>query len=157
MGLSAAEIYEVASLRIAGNGNSDLSADRIITLLEDSKLRGLGGAGFPTGRKWHILRDQPAPRLMAVNIDEGEPGTFKDRQSTSAAAVRGTLGQDAGSQSRTDNTDRRVQLGRSALDPPGDARQDLDIIVDMAHRLGLNWDYPGPAAVFDEMRKAMPS
>ena len=47
--------------------------------MEDSGLRGLGGAGFPAGRKWRIVRDQPAPRLMAVNIDEGEPGTFKDR------------------------------------------------------------------------------
>jgi NADH:ubiquinone oxidoreductase subunit F (NADH-binding) len=42
-------------------------------------LRGLGGAGFPAGRKWRIVRGEPAPRLMAVNIDEGEPGTFKDR------------------------------------------------------------------------------
>jgi len=42
-------------------------------------LRGLGGAGFPAGRKWRIVREQPTPRLMAVNIDEGEPGTFKDR------------------------------------------------------------------------------
>jgi formate dehydrogenase len=42
-------------------------------------LRGLGGAGFPAGRKWRIVRSQPGPRLMAVNIDEGEPGTFKDR------------------------------------------------------------------------------
>ncbi len=57
----------------------ELSAERIVALLDDSKLRGLGGAGFPTGRKWRILRDQPAPRLMAINIDEGEPGTFKDR------------------------------------------------------------------------------
>jgi len=47
--------------------------------MEDSGLRGLGGAGFPAGRKWRIVREQPAPRLMAVNIDEGEPGTFKDR------------------------------------------------------------------------------
>jgi formate dehydrogenase len=47
--------------------------------MEDSGLRGLGGAGFPAGRKWRIVRDQPAPKLMAVNIDEGEPGTFKDR------------------------------------------------------------------------------
>ncbi|MGB0867565.1 MAG: NAD(P)H-dependent oxidoreductase subunit E [Granulosicoccaceae bacterium] len=47
--------------------------------LEGAGLRGLGGAGFPAGRKWRILRDQPAPKLMAVNIDEGEPGTFKDR------------------------------------------------------------------------------
>jgi formate dehydrogenase len=47
--------------------------------MKDSGLRGLGGAGFPAGRKWHIVREQAAPRLMAVNIDEGEPGTFKDR------------------------------------------------------------------------------
>jgi formate dehydrogenase len=47
--------------------------------MEHSGLRGLGGAGFPAGRKWRIVREQPAPRLMAVNIDEGEPGTFKDR------------------------------------------------------------------------------
>ncbi len=53
--------------------------DEIITLLEDANLRGLGGAGFSAGRKWRILRGQPAPRLIAVNIDEGEPGTFKDR------------------------------------------------------------------------------
>ena len=51
----------------------------VIKAMEDSGLRGLGGAGFPAGRKWRIVRDQPAPRLMAVNIDEGEPGTFKDR------------------------------------------------------------------------------
>lgn len=47
--------------------------------LENSGLRGLGGAGFPAGRKWRIVGGYPAPRLMAVNIDEGEPGTFKDR------------------------------------------------------------------------------
>jgi len=51
----------------------------VIKTLEDSGLRGLGGAGFPAGRKWRIVRAEPAPRLMAVNIDEGEPGTFKDR------------------------------------------------------------------------------
>ncbi len=50
-----------------------------ITAMEGSGLRGLGGAGFPAGRKWRIVRAEPAPRLMAVNIDEGEPGTFKDR------------------------------------------------------------------------------
>jgi formate dehydrogenase len=55
------------------------TADAVITELESSALRGLGGAGFPAGRKWRIVRDEPAPRLMAVNIDEGEPGTFKDR------------------------------------------------------------------------------
>ena len=54
-------------------------AEAVIKAMEDSGLRGLGGAGFPAGRKWRIVRDQPAPRLMAVNIDEGEPGTFKDR------------------------------------------------------------------------------
>ena len=53
--------------------------EAVVTALEHSGLRGLGGAGFPAGRKWRIVRDQPAPRLMAVNIDEGEPGTFKDR------------------------------------------------------------------------------
>jgi formate dehydrogenase beta subunit len=53
--------------------------ESVIKALEDSGLRGLGGAGFPAGRKWRIVRDQPAPKLMAVNIDEGEPGTFKDR------------------------------------------------------------------------------
>ncbi len=51
----------------------------IIKALEDSGLRGLGGAGFPTGRKWRFVRQEPKPRLMAVNADEGEPGTFKDR------------------------------------------------------------------------------
>ncbi|MCF8208729.1 MAG: NAD(P)H-dependent oxidoreductase subunit E [Rhodoferax sp.] len=54
-------------------------ANALLRALEDSGLRGLGGAGFPVGRKWRIVRDQPAPRLMAINIDEGEPGTFKDR------------------------------------------------------------------------------
>ena len=55
------------------------SVEACIKAMEDSGLRGLGGAGFPAGRKWRIVRDQPAPKLMAVNIDEGEPGTFKDR------------------------------------------------------------------------------
>ncbi|QRF61900.1 NADH-ubiquinone oxidoreductase-F iron-sulfur binding region domain-containing protein [Variovorax paradoxus] len=54
-------------------------ADDILKAMTDSGLRGLGGAGFPAGRKWGIVRQQMAPRLMAVNIDEGEPGTFKDR------------------------------------------------------------------------------
>jgi NADH:ubiquinone oxidoreductase subunit F (NADH-binding) len=53
--------------------------DDVIQTLEDSGLRGLGGAGFPAGRKWRILCSQAKPRLIAVNIDEGEPGTFKDR------------------------------------------------------------------------------
>jgi NADH:ubiquinone oxidoreductase subunit F (NADH-binding)/NADH:ubiquinone oxidoreductase subunit E len=53
--------------------------DDIIKTVSDASLRGLGGAGFPTGRKWTLVRAEPAPRLMAVNADEGEPGTFKDR------------------------------------------------------------------------------
>jgi formate dehydrogenase beta subunit len=55
------------------------SRDDIIKTVSDAGLRGLGGAGFPTGRKWTLVRAEPAPRLMAVNADEGEPGTFKDR------------------------------------------------------------------------------
>jgi formate dehydrogenase beta subunit len=55
------------------------AVDDVIAALEGSGLRGLGGAGFPTGRKWKIVRAEAAPRLFAVNIDEGEPGTFKDR------------------------------------------------------------------------------
>ena len=58
-------------------GKRDIEAT--IAEMEHSGLRGLGGAGFPTGRKWRIVRGETAPRLMAVNIDEGEPGTFKDR------------------------------------------------------------------------------
>ncbi len=59
------------------SGQRDVES--VIQVLESSGLRGLGGAGFPAGRKWRIVRNQPGPRLMAVNIDEGEPGTFKDR------------------------------------------------------------------------------
>ncbi len=55
------------------------SRDDITRIMEDSGLRGLGGAGFPAGRKWRIVAAEPGPRVMAVNIDEGEPGTFKDR------------------------------------------------------------------------------
>ena len=58
-------------------GKRDLEA--VLKTMEDAGLRGLGGAGFPTGRKWRIVRAEPGPRHMAVNIDEGEPGTFKDR------------------------------------------------------------------------------
>ncbi len=59
--------------------NGEEEAERILKAMEDSGLRGLGGAGFPAGRKWRIVSEQAAPRVMAVNIDEGEPGTFKDR------------------------------------------------------------------------------
>ena len=67
--------YQLYERLLAG----DISGDSVIEALEGTQLRGLGGAGFPVGRKWRILRDQPAPRLCAINIDEGEPGTFKDR------------------------------------------------------------------------------
>jgi formate dehydrogenase len=53
--------------------------EELIQIVSDAGLRGLGGAGFPTGRKWTFVRAEPAPRMMAVNGDEGEPGTFKDR------------------------------------------------------------------------------
>ena len=66
-----------ALLRQCASGARDIEA--VIKTMEDSGLRGLGGAGFPAGRKWRIVRAEAGPRLMAVNIDEGEPGTFKDR------------------------------------------------------------------------------
>jgi formate dehydrogenase len=66
-----------ALLRDLAEGRRD--AESVFATMEQSGLRGLGGAGFPAGRKWRIVRAEPAPRLMAVNIDEGEPGTFKDR------------------------------------------------------------------------------
>lgn len=67
--------YALAAELVSGKRDGE----QIIKAMEDSGLRGLGGAGFPAGRKWRIVKDQPAPKLMAVNIDEGEPGTFKDR------------------------------------------------------------------------------
>ena len=60
-------------------GRGERPVDAVIGAMEHSGLRGLGGAGFAVGRKWSIVRAEPPPRLMAVNIDEGEPGTFKDR------------------------------------------------------------------------------
>src|SRR4029077_9293985 len=56
-----------------------LPVDELLATIEKAGLRGLGGAGFPTARKWRSVRGEPGPRLMAVNGDEGEPGTFKDR------------------------------------------------------------------------------
>jgi formate dehydrogenase beta subunit len=55
------------------------TVDGIVKLIDEAGLRGLGGAGFPTSRKWGFVRANPGPRLLAVNADEGEPGTFKDR------------------------------------------------------------------------------
>ncbi|MDQ8730976.1 NADH-ubiquinone oxidoreductase-F iron-sulfur binding region domain-containing protein [Bradyrhizobium sp. LHD-71] len=59
--------------------SGDLPKAELLKELDDASLRGLGGAGFPTGRKWRAVLGEPGPRLMAVNADEGEPGTFKDR------------------------------------------------------------------------------
>lgn len=61
------------------------SAEAVLATLSDGGLRGLGGAGFPTGRKWSLVRSQPGPKYVAVNADEGEPGTFKDRALLEAA------------------------------------------------------------------------
>src|SRR5439155_13004269 len=58
--------------------NGERDVEDVIAAMEHSGLRGLGGAGFPAGRKWRIVRAEPAPRLMAANIDEGEPGTSND-------------------------------------------------------------------------------
>jgi NADH:ubiquinone oxidoreductase subunit F (NADH-binding)/NADH:ubiquinone oxidoreductase subunit E len=66
-----------AQLKECIAGTRDVES--VIKTMEDSGLRGLGGAGFPAGRKWRIVRAEAGQRLMAVNIDEGEPGTFKDR------------------------------------------------------------------------------
>jgi NADH:ubiquinone oxidoreductase subunit F (NADH-binding)/NADH:ubiquinone oxidoreductase subunit E len=59
--------------------SNELKKEDLLKALDDASLRGLGGAGFPTGRKWRAVLGEPGPRLMAVNGDEGEPGTFKDR------------------------------------------------------------------------------
>ncbi len=67
--------YELLQSCIGGKR----TRDDLIKIVSDAGLRGLGGAGFPTGRKWSLVRAEPAPRLFAVNGDEGEPGTFKDR------------------------------------------------------------------------------
>ena len=67
--------YRVLRECVAG----DRDVESVLTALEDSGLRGLGGAGFPAGRKWRIVRGYAGPRLLAANLDEGEPGTFKDR------------------------------------------------------------------------------
>ena len=71
----AAGGYQLAEALAAGRADKD----HLLAVLSESALRGLGGAGFPTGRKWSIVRGYDGPRYLAVNGDEGEPGTFKDR------------------------------------------------------------------------------
>ncbi len=67
--------YELSRRLVAG----EMTSEDVLSVMDQAALRGLGGAGFPTGRKWRIVGSQPGPRLMAINGDEGEPGTFKDR------------------------------------------------------------------------------
>lgn len=67
--------YELATKIFA----DEISFDDLIGTLSDAGLRGLGGAGFPAGTKWKFVRGYEGPRLMSINGDEGEPGTFKDR------------------------------------------------------------------------------
>ena len=76
--------YEVLERIASGR----LAAEDAIAALSDARLRGLGGAGFPAGRKWRIVRGLDGPRLMTVNADEGEPGTFKDRHWLESAPHR---------------------------------------------------------------------
>jgi NADH:ubiquinone oxidoreductase subunit F (NADH-binding)/NADH:ubiquinone oxidoreductase subunit E len=75
----AAYVAEGGYALVTALSNGTANPDDVLQAMAASGLRGLGGAGFPAGRKWRIVREQAAPRLMAVNIDEGEPGTFKDR------------------------------------------------------------------------------
>ncbi|WP_417691483.1 NAD(P)H-dependent oxidoreductase subunit E [Roseibium sp.] len=67
--------YEILQQVLDGT----ISPDAATATMSDANLRGLGGAGFPAGRKWGFVRGYPGPRLMTINGDEGEPGTFKDR------------------------------------------------------------------------------
>ncbi len=72
-----AERYRVLRSLLAG----DITADQVVTALQDSGLRGMGGAGFPTGKKWELVAAQElGPKYAICNADESEPGTFKDRQ-----------------------------------------------------------------------------
>lgn len=66
-------------LQIQRLRDGELTIEQVIDELQDSCLKGLGGAGFVTGKKWELVRKNPGPRLMTINADEGEPGTFKDR------------------------------------------------------------------------------
>jgi formate dehydrogenase len=67
--------YQLAAAVVQG----EYDPEAVLAALEASDLRGLGGAGFPAARKWRIVREQAVPKYFAINIDEGEPGTFKDR------------------------------------------------------------------------------
>jgi len=77
---------DLAAYRAAGGyrtlarlRSGELSREKLVEIVDQAGLRGCGGAGFPTARKWRSVLGEPGPRLMAVNADEGEPGTFKDR------------------------------------------------------------------------------
>jgi formate dehydrogenase len=86
LGVVVPKYTGLAEYRLAGGyqlyeqvRSGTLRAEAIIETLQASGLRGLGGAGFPPGKKWQFVRSYPGPRLMSINGDEGEPGTFKDR------------------------------------------------------------------------------
>ena len=64
---------------LAACRRGELTPDGVAATLLEANLRGLGGAGFPAGRKWALVRAEPGPRFVAINADDGEPGTFKDR------------------------------------------------------------------------------
>ena len=73
--IGASGVYEL----LAKCRGGEIPLENALAVLEEAGLRGLGGAGFPTARKWRAVRANPAPRYVVVNADEGEPGTFKDR------------------------------------------------------------------------------
>ena len=68
--------------------SGETTVEALAALIERAGLRGLGGAGFPTFRKWQFVRAEPAPRYLVINADEGEPGTFKDRHYLETAPHR---------------------------------------------------------------------
>ena len=94
----------------------------VIAALSDGGLRGLGGAGFPTGRKWGLVRAEKGPRLMAVNGDEGEPGTFKDRiylEKRAAQVSRGHADRGVGGGGRAGLHLHARRVSGRAEDPEG--------------------------------------
>ncbi len=82
--------YRLLADAVAGR----LPREQALAAVETAGLKGLGGAGFPTARKWRFVLGEPKPRLVAINADEGEPGTFKDRhcmESDPHRVLEGTL------------------------------------------------------------------
>ena len=108
----------------------------MLKALDDPSLRGLGGAGFPTGRKWRAVLGEPGPRLVAVNGDEGEPGTFKDRFLSAARSA--SLSRGHADRRAYRRCDRRLHLhprriSGVARNPPARTRQAAAGRSDPAH------------------------